>query len=239
MRIAIIISGHVRTLFYKFHENISLIKERIPDCKVDVFYSFWDDPSRSDRINDPWHYKACYEQPKIDVDTINSYFLNGDASNVKGEIESSNKMKSVMENSFFSQPHISSQYYKKNRVVEKYYDDSYDFYVQIRSDMIIADFPSRKNIEEILDKDVLVVNENYWYKEPYVGRDCNEMIMCSGKNVFKQMNQLYLHEEKLSKQIPSTLHHGEMVTGTHFNNMLASGVIDTVLSFDFDYRIVR
>ena len=123
MRIAIFISGHVRTLFYKFHENISLIKERIPDCKVDVFYSFWDDPSRSDRINDPWHYKACYEQPKIDVDTINSYFLNGDASNVKGEIESSNKMKSVMENSFFSQPHISSQYYKKNRVVEKYYDD--------------------------------------------------------------------------------------------------------------------
>ena len=64
------------------------------------------------------------------------------------------------------------------------------------------------------------------------------MIMCSGKNVFKQMNQLYLHEEKLSKQT-STLHHGEMVTGTHFNNMLASGVIDTIRSFDFDYRIVR
>ena len=67
--------------------------------------------------------------------------------------------------------------------------------MQIRSDMIIADFLA-ENIEEILDKDVLVVNENYWYKEPYVGRDCNEMIMCSGKNVFKQMNQLYLHEEK-------------------------------------------
>ena len=109
----------------------------------------------------------------------------------------------------------------------------------MRSDMIIADFPTRKNIEEILDEDVLVVNENYWYKEPYVGRDCNEMITCSGKNVFKQMNQLYLYEEKLAKQIPSTLHHGEMVTGTHFNNMLASGVIDTVLSFNFDYRIVR
>ena len=92
--------------------------------------------------------KQSYEQPKIDVDTINSYFLNGDASNVKGEIESSNKMKSVMENSSL-QPHISSQYYKKNRVVEKYYDDSYDFYIQIRSDMIIADFPSRENIEEI------------------------------------------------------------------------------------------
>ena len=45
-----------------FHENISLIKERVPGCEVDVFYSFWDDYSRSNKINDAWHYKAEYEQ---------------------------------------------------------------------------------------------------------------------------------------------------------------------------------
>ena len=58
-------------MFYKFHENISLIKEKIPDCKVDVFYSFWDDPSRSERINDPWHYIADdYVQQVINHDNI-------------------------------------------------------------------------------------------------------------------------------------------------------------------------
>ena len=57
MKIALFTSGHVRTLFYGFHENISLIKERVPDCEVDVFYSFWDDYSRSNKINDAWHSK--------------------------------------------------------------------------------------------------------------------------------------------------------------------------------------
>ena len=45
--------------------------------------------------------------------------------------------------------------------------------------------------------------------ELYIGRDCNEMIICSGKYL-QAVNQLHLHEEKLSKQIPTTHHHGEM-----------------------------
>ena len=239
MKIALFTSGHVRTFFYGFHENISLIKERVPGCEVDVFYSFWDDYSRSNKINDAWHYKAEYEQPEISVDSINLYLINNGVSKVDGEIESSDAMKIIMSGSPFVQPHVSSQYYKKNRVVEKYYDGSYDFYVQIRSDIMIGDFPTRENIDEIVNSDHIVVNENYWYKEPYISRDCNEMIICSGKSIFKQVNQLHLHEEKLSKQIPTTHHHGEMVTGTYLNNMLSSGIIDTVLSFDFDYRVVR
>ena len=62
------------------------------------------------------------------------------------------------------------------------------------------------------------------------------MIWCSGKKVFKQFNGIYVNE-KLSEQLP--YQYGELVTGTYFNNLFNSGFIDTILSFDFDYRIVR
>lgn len=41
MKICLFSSGYVRTLFYGFHENIELIKSTLPDCKIDVCYSFF------------------------------------------------------------------------------------------------------------------------------------------------------------------------------------------------------
>ena len=67
MKIAIFVSGHVRTLFYKFHENLDLIREKVGSCDIDVYYSFWDDYSRSDVMNDDWHIKVEYDQPDISV----------------------------------------------------------------------------------------------------------------------------------------------------------------------------
>ena len=75
MRIALYISGKVRTLFYKFHKNIELIRDRYPNCDIDVFYSFWDSNDRSEKINDSWHFLAeNYQIPVINEETINSYF---------------------------------------------------------------------------------------------------------------------------------------------------------------------
>ena len=70
MKIALFTSGHVRTLFYKFHENISLIKERVPGCEVDVFYSFWDDYSRSNKINDEQELKITSWKKRYHVYAI-------------------------------------------------------------------------------------------------------------------------------------------------------------------------
>ena len=244
MKICIFISGHVRTLFYKFHENLLLIKEKVGDCQIDVFYSFWDDPSRSERINDPWHYiPDDYVQQVINHDNIICYLKEcGGANNVSGEIQSVEVMKEVLEKTHFSPEDngknaLSSQYYKKHRVVDKFYSDEYDFYIQMRSDITINDFLSREDIEQIKDTKTLVVNYYYWYNEKYTGGPCNEMILCSGKKVFKQSNAIYLNEKILTEQLP--YQYGELVTGTYLNNLFNSGFIDTIRSFNFDYRIVR
>ena len=103
MRIAIFISGHVRTLFYKFHENISLIKRKIPDCKVDVFYSFWDDPSEVGELMIPGVIIADdYVQQVINHDNIICYFRKCGGNNVSGEIQSVEVMKEVLKNSLLS-----------------------------------------------------------------------------------------------------------------------------------------
>ena len=243
MRICLFLSGHIRTLFYKFHENIELIKSKVDDCEVDVVYSFWDDYSIGGSLNDPWHIKSDnFKQPEISIETLTDYFLSNGIRNVKGEIESTDIMKQVLGNTKFlpeksGRNVLSSQYYKKNRVVQKYFNNDYDFYVQIRSDIIIDDFPTVDLINSIIDKKSLVVSKYYWYNEPYIGTDCNEMINCSTGNVFKELNEIYLNEEKISKQLD--YHYGERVTGKHILNMIQSGSIDNLCVFDFGFRVIR
>ena len=224
MKICLFISGHIRTLFYKFHTNIELIKSKVGDCEIDVVYSFWDDFSLGGRMNDPWHLQSVnFTQPEISVETINQYFISNGIRNVKGEIESTKIMDKVLLDTKFlpeksGRNVLSPQYYKKNRVVQKYFNDDYDFYVQIRSDITIDDFPTVDLINSIIDKKSLVVSKYYWYNEPYIGTDCNEMINCSTRNVFKELNEIYLNEEKISKQLD--YHYGERVTGKHILNMI-------------------
>lgn len=243
MKISLFLSGHVRTLFYKFHENINLIRKKVGDCDIDVFYSFWDDFSIGGSINDPWHYKSeNFIQPNINTEIINQYFYSHGVVQVNGEVESINVMKDVIKNTNFLPENngknaLSSQYYKKNRVISEYYTDDYDFYVQIRSDILINDFLNRMQIEEIKDKKTIVINKYFWYNAIYNGKDANEMIFCSGNKTFKQLNEIYLNEEKLSKQL--SYHHGELVTGTHINNLVSESIIDNVLCFDFKYRVIR
>jgi len=244
MKICIFISGNVRTLFYKFHENLLLIKEKVGNCEIDVFYSFWDDYGRSDSINDPWHYKADdFVQQVVNHDNIVRYLKGcGGANNVCGEIEPVEVMQTVLEKTHFKPESngknaLSSQYYKKHRVVDKFYTDEYDFYIQMRSDISISNFLSKEDIEKIKDTKTLVVNSYYWYNEKYTGGPCNEMIWCSGKNVFKQSSEMYLNEKVLTEQLP--YQYGELVTGTYFNNLVNSGFIDNVMAFNFGYRVIR
>ena len=243
MKICLFVSGHVRTLLYKFYENIDLIKNTLNDCQIDVRYSFWDDYSLGGRMNDPWHIQSNdFTQPKISTEIIDNYFLSHGVENVQGEIESTNIMNDVLSKTNFLPENsgrnvLSSQYYKKYRVIEKYFNNDYDFYIQIRSDVIINNFLDNDSILNLINKKLLVVNKFYWYNEPYCGGDCNEMISCSGKQIFKDFNELYLSEKYISQQLD--YHYGERVTGRHINNLIEKSVIDNVLVFDFDYRVIR
>ena len=69
------------------------------------------------------------------------------------------------------------------------------------------------------------------------GADCNEMINCSGKKVFKDYSQIYLEENNISQQLD--YHYGERVNGTHINNLIRKSIIDKVFVFNFDYRVIR
>ena len=127
MKIAWFISGKVRTLFFKFHKNLELIRDRYPNCDIDVYYSFWDVIDRTDNINDPWHFKAeNYNLDSIDKDYIDNYFSLHGVKSV-GEIESCDVMNEVISKSPFvdTKKGLSSQYYKMYRVVEKYFNDNY------------------------------------------------------------------------------------------------------------------
>jgi|DEB0MinimDraft_10_1074344.scaffolds.fasta_scaffold50888_2 hypothetical protein len=241
MKIALFVFGYPRTLFYKFSDNIKIIRNNVGKCKIDVFYSLWDDLSRSERINDPWHSRAeNYEIKSLSKNLVDEYFINCGANNVDGEIESIDIMQEVLDKSpFLYQKSLSSQYYKTHRVVQKYFDPSYDFYVKIRPDIIINNFPSESKILDFQNKKVLVVNEYFWYNATYNQHQVNEMICASTKDNFIEVNSLFLNQIELEKQRGGGDGCGEAVTSRYYNNLLSSNIVSSIEIFNFDYRVFR
>jgi hypothetical protein len=242
MKIAIFLSGEVRTLSYCFEKNLKKITKIHPDATVDLFYSFWDTSNRSTRINDPWH---CVVQTTImlqpNKQMLDLYFKSFNLNKVLGEVEDSLLMKKIVSESPLRDSFLSSQYYKTYNVVNKFYkeDEDYDLCLRMRPDILINDFPDKNNILEIKNNNTLIVNKNYWYNEPYIGMDCNEMIWITNSKIFKICNSLFLQQEDVSKMIETKKQYGEYVTGTFFKKLLELKKIDNIKTFDFKYRVVR
>jgi len=238
MKISLFVSGYPRTLFHKFNHNINVIRNSIPDCKVFIFYSFWDELGRSSKINDKNHLIIDDYAPRLlTTDAINQYFLECGADEVDGEIESQAVMHTILNNSpFKTQPSLSAQYYKIHRVIEKYYKHDYDFYVRIRPDILINDFPKEINA---LNSKTLIVNHYYWFNALYNGSNVNEMIWASKKEIFKEVNSLYLNQNQLEKQSNNDEQFGEALSGKYFDNLLNANVISSISTFNFDYRVLR
>jgi len=227
MKIALYISGEVRTLFYKFHKNIELLRDRYIGCEIDVFYSFWDSRDRSDKINDGWHFRANnYEVPEVTKEIIDRYFNLFYVKSI-GEVETSEKMNQIMESSPFDQKGLSSQYYKMERVVDQYFKSGYDLYFRIRSDILIHDVPPAT----FFKNDEVAINENYWYCQPYDGENCNEMILVSTEKNFEIINRMYSNQDRLSKLKEK---YGEFITGSYLRSLNLD-----LKTFNFNYRVVR
>ena len=239
MKICLFSSGYVRTLFHGFHKNLEVIKQNIPNCQLDICYSFWDKNNISHRINDPWHYKIQDKFDIVDKKEIDRYFSQIGFTNVVGDIEPFFVSERVMKNSPFPdhKKRLASQYYKVHKVASTYFCDDYDFYLTIRPDVMISSFLGESQIIELNQKRGIVVNENYWYNALYKGLDCNEYLWGSTKDTFISSNNQFLHLDHLVNEVHD--HYGEIITGKHFSNMLSSGNISTIETFNFDYRVVR
>lgn len=241
MKIALFVSGYPRTLFYKFSDNLKVIQEKVGKCQIDIFYSLWDDLIRYDRINDPWHsFVESYSPRELKKNFLDEYFIECGANKVDGEIESIYSMEKIMKESpFHYQRSLSSQYYKTYRVVEKYFNSNYDFYVRIRPDITISDFPSKNKIYEMQDKKTLLVNQYYWYNAQYKGDHVNEMIWASTKDVFYITNSMFLHQENIEKQRGGGDGCGECHSARYFNSLIDSNILTSIEAFNFDYRVFR
>ena len=78
------------------------------------------------------------------------------------------------------------------RVVEQYFDDGYDLYFRMRSDIPIHDVPSL----HFFNEDTVAINMHYWYNQ-HDGSNCNEMTATKAKH-FQKCNQLYHNQNELA-----------------------------------------
>lgn len=241
MKISLFVSGYPRTLFHNFSRNLETIRNIVGDCEIDIFYSFWDELGRVEKINDPWHSIVDPYIPKpLTVESISQYFFDIGATNVVGEVEPIGLMENILSESPFTyQPSLSSQYYKTYRVVEKYFKDGYDLYVRIRPDIVINNFLSKEHILSLHNNKNLIVNENYWYNTLYAGEACNEMIWVSSKDAFVASNSMFVDQRKIAEENHGCVPYGEYLTGRYFNNLIREEKISSIYTFNFDYRVFR
>ena len=65
------------------------------------------------------------------------------------------------------------------------------------------------------------------------------MIWASKKEIFKEVNSLYLNQNQLEKQSNNDEQFGEALSGKYFDNLLNANVISSISTFNFDYRVLR
>lgn len=213
MKIALCYSGNMRTYEYcvKNHANIFQ--------NPDVYISTWDSIDRVEKINDEWHYR---------IDTDIQRECNYEYIEKHAPKTFSLKKVNIEKYSSYNFPTgLHYQYHKIKDCFGLIDDiDQYDYIVRIRSDITISSIKYQEN--------KLVFNRNIWINYPFSkeSKKINEMIWIASPKLMEKSVKIYDNLEKMDRGD----FYGEAIC---YQNLEIEKIIDDVVFFDFNYRVVR
>jgi hypothetical protein len=221
MKIAICYSGNLRTYEHCVKNHLNKIGDS------DIYISTWDEISRSNKINDPWHNKIDLNiSEKIDANYINK--VTPSSFNIKA-IKIDNYKDCPLKN-LKSDNHLNYQYFKIKdcfNLIEKDIE-KYDFIIRLRPDITI------QNIS--FDENHIIFNEYIWYNYQYAEnrKAINEMIWISTPDLARKPTMIYDNLDKINNSIDSL--YGEAAC---YSNLKIENILDKVKIFNFKYNVVR
>lgn len=234
-KVAVCVSGHIRTLYHAFPKSFEIIRSSNSNAKFNFYVSLWDkkDGRVIDKINDPNHYSAdmCNSSEMLEKDFIENWLKSHTECDVKVKMLDIKITDSLIQEGKKTigetDAHLMPQYFSTYECFHMANPEEYDYFVRIRPDIIISDFPNLLNLDA-----ELVTNTDMWYKKPASQGYENEMIwITSGKFAYETAD-LY---ESIRKGIhPNGPTYGEAMTGRHFLNVSCKKA-----RFNFNYKVAR
>lgn len=231
MKLAICLSGYIRTLTHAFPASLDAIRKSNPDIELDIFASFWSGGNnRTRHINDPWHFMS-ENAVNIDADVTQEWLSQ--FGQARSESILINDMPGLMNEGrlYFgdNNKHLLSQYFVVERSMKLSAGCNDEYFLRLRPDIIIHSFPNLKDMT--CD---IITNKYAWYMHDAVNGHENEMVwLVKGRDVFVESCSLYSNIIKKGCKVEEPSH-GEAVAGRYFENIACKKE-----RYNFEYRVVR
>lgn len=229
-KIAICMSGHIRTLSHTFEKNFDLIKRMNPNSTFEIYCAFWEkEYGRVNVINDPWHLAVDIDENVFDSTTLEKYltkFSNQSIVNVKlYDINSQKKCIEAGE----KLAGLLSQYFLIQESFNLAKSSNANHYIRIRPDIVIKSFPDLSSTSS-----ELITSQFVWYN--LLAGSChleNEMVWVASSSIASNVFSIFdaIKDRNLLNGIEI---YGESITGKHFSNISTERD-----HFDFEYRVAR
>jgi hypothetical protein len=241
MKTAILYSGTIRTLAETIVNNIECFNYG----EVDLYFSLWDYVGYSDRINSPDYLMS---ERKLDKNTIITKELiesivpkNVNIKIIKVEQYNANSYNLDLINGMDNSG-LHAQYYKIwdcfNLLDEKI---NYDLIVRCRCDIILNNKMDQKELMENVANNRIIFTSKIWYDHPWNNHtEINEMMWISNKELMRKACNIYNNADKINSIIKSDnktdKNYGESIC---YMNLAAEGITDNIMTFDFNYNVLR
>lgn len=242
MNIAILYSGAIRTLAESINNNLSYFD----GDNIDLYFSTWDHLGYSDRINSPDY---IISSRTLDRDTqITSQIIcdmvpsNINIKKIKIENYNSNNYNLDIINGLDNNG-LSAQYYKIWDCFNLI-DNSinYDMIVRLRCDLVLNIKINKEYLKNLVTHDMILFSSKIWYEHVWQAglQAINEMMWISNKHQMKKACSIYNNIDKINKIIISRnsqeINYGEKIC---YLNLEAEELLNNIVTFDFDYNVLR
>ena len=234
-RLAICVSGHVRTMYHALPLSLEVIRRSNPNLELDVYAALWDkhDGRVPNKINDPNHYTADTHVTsemltEVYIESWLKTLVGGtisvkmlDSETIDKHLQDGLRLIGSVDN------HLMPQYFSTSTCLNMVNPEQYLYVVRIRPDIVINSFPDLTAID--ID---LITNSDMWYNAAAGAGYENEMIWVVSTAFAHVTGKLYdsLHAGKH----PGGPTYGEAMTGRQF-----LGIPCRKTRFNFDCRVAR
>ena len=242
MKIAILYSGLIRTLAETISNNLDYFRT----TDIDLYFSIWDCVGYTNQINAPDNIMS---KRVLDKDTVITERVIRDLVPININIKEVKIEKQGYTNHSFNlvngldRSGLASQYYRVRDCYQLLDNQTdYDAIVKLRCDIVLRNQINLDYLFREVADNKIVFASKIWYDftwKPSIA-EINDMLWISNRSLMQKSCNIYNNTDKINSIISTKKYtHPNFGESICFMNLEAENMTDNIVTFDFDYQILR
>lgn len=245
MKIALLYSGHIRTLANTLLHNVEYFKTVAPQAQIDLYFSVWDTVGYVDHLNDERHVYSDHKTPanckdirKEIINICNSLPVGVNLINIKIQAADDIAPKALPQLNIDAL-NLKYQYYKMQdcfELIEQPKD--YNIIVRMRCDVLLRNPIPAEVLQNALRKNEIILNKYVWqvHSSPVME---NEMFFMGNPTVMQKACKLPNNVHKINTLLRNG-HIQPFGESLFYGHLLSNNFVSTNSThFDFNYQVLR